>query len=77
MSVVEWRPSQTERGNAMPTLWTILPDPEKSHLIQLIPTATIITVVVETVSTTTECPVCGRFSHRVHSQYLRLVADVP
>lgn len=61
----------------MPAPWTILPDPDRLHLIYLTATETAITAVVETVSTSAACPVCGGASSRVHSRYVRSVADMP
>jgi len=56
---------------------SILPDPEQLHLIHLTATAQEITAVVETSTARTACPLCGRSSSRVHSRYVRSVADVP
>ncbi|MGZ3678869.1 MAG: ISL3 family transposase [Ktedonobacterales bacterium] len=61
----------------MPTQWTILPDPDRLHLIRLTATAATITAVVETVAASACCPLCGRPASRVHSRYVRSVADVP
>lgn len=61
----------------MPTPWTILPDPNRLHLIYLTMTEMAITAVVEPVSASAACPVCGEPSSRVHSRYVRSVADVP
>jgi transposase len=56
---------------------TILPDPERLHLIHLVATGAEITAVVATTAVRAVCPLCGRSSSRVHSQYVRAVADVP
>lgn len=56
---------------------TILPDPEQLHLIHLAATATEITAVVSTTAASAPCPLCGHSSRRVHSRYVRSVADVP
>ena len=59
---------------------TILPDPTQLHLLHLLhlsATATEITAAVQTAASSAPCPLCGRFSRRVHSRYVRSVADVP
>ena len=56
---------------------TILPDPERLHLIRLVGTPAAITAVVEMSTGCASCALCGRVSRRVHSRYLRSVADVP
>jgi transposase len=56
---------------------TILPGPERLHLIHLMATGAEITAVVETTAARAACPLCGRWSSRVHSQYVRAVADIP
>ncbi len=56
---------------------TILPDPKRLHLIHLMAIETEIAAVVETSSASVPCPLCGRSSSRVHSRYVRSVADVP
>jgi transposase len=61
----------------MPIPWTILPDTDRLQLIPLTTTTTAITAVVETVSASAACPLCGQPSSHVHSRYVRSVADVP
>jgi transposase len=56
---------------------SILPDPDQLHLIHLTATAKEITAVVETSAARVPCPLCSRMSDRVHSRYVRSVADVP
>jgi len=60
---------------AMPA--AILPSAHQLHLCHLEATATEITAVVETTAAAASCPLCGRLSRRVHSRYVRSVADVP
>lgn len=56
---------------------TILPGPHQVALRRLEATTTEITAVVQTTAVSASCPLCGRSSHRVHSRYVRSVADVP
>lgn len=56
---------------------TILPDPARLRLSHLATTATAITAVVSTTTASAACPLCGRLAVRVHSRYIRSVADVP
>jgi transposase len=56
---------------------TILPDPARLRLSHLATTATAITAVVSTTTASAPCPLCGRLAVRVHSRYIRSVADVP
>ncbi len=56
---------------------SILPNPEQLHLVHLAATAQEITAVVETITASVPCPLCGRMSGRVHSRYIRSVADLP
>jgi transposase len=55
----------------------ILPSAHQLYLRHLEATATEITAVVETTAASASCPLCGRPSRRVHSRYVRTVADVP
>ncbi len=62
----------------MPTQWTtILPDPDRLHLIRLTATEAAIAAIVTTVAAYACCPLCGQPSSHVHSRYVRSVADVP
>jgi transposase len=56
-----------------------LPDPLPPHLDawQLDHTATLLTLHVTSTQRGVTCPVCAVFTHRVHSGYTRLLADLP
>ena len=56
---------------------TLLPDPKQVELVRLVPSATCITVVVRSYASSAACPGCGATSARVHSRYMRQVADLP
>ncbi len=56
---------------------TLLPDPTCLHLRLLDASETAIQAVVATTSEEAECPVCHRRSARIHSRYVRQVADLP
>src|SRR5689334_23056239 len=56
---------------------TILPDPGRLHLLQLGADALTITAEVIPVATAARCPRCDQLSARVHSRYVRTVADLP
>src|SRR5690349_18875364 len=56
---------------------TLLPDPTCLHLKLLDASNTAITAVVTTTSEEAECPLCRRWSARIHSRYVRSVADLP
>jgi transposase len=56
---------------------TLLPDPTCLHLKLLDTSETAITAVVTTTSENAECPLCRRLSARIHSRYVRAVADLP
>src|SRR5258708_3428892 len=56
---------------------TLLPDPACLHLKLIDASEEAITVVVTTTSSETECPLCHRRSARIHSRYVRQVADLP
>lgn len=56
---------------------TLLPDPDCLHLKLLDASDTAITAVVTTCSPEAECPLCHRGSERIHSRYMRTVADLP
>ena len=56
---------------------TLLPDPTCLHLKLLDGSYTAITAVVATTSEEAECPLCYGRSARIHSHYVRSVADLP
>jgi transposase len=56
---------------------TLLPDPTCLHLKLLDASSAAITAVVTTISEEAECPLCRRCSARIHSHYVRHVADLP
>ena len=56
---------------------TLLPDPTCLHLNLLDASEAAITAVVTTTSKEAECPLCHWRSVRIHSRYVREVADLP
>lgn len=56
---------------------TLLPDPACLHLKLIDASEEAITVVVTTTSEETQCPLCHERSARIHSRYVRNVADIP
>lgn len=56
---------------------TLLPDPTRLHLKLLDASEAAITAIVTTIAEEAECPLCHRCSARVHSRYVRSVADLP
>ncbi len=56
---------------------TLLPDPTCLHLRLLDASETMITAVVATISQEAACPLCHHCSTRIHSRYVRQVADLP
>lgn len=56
---------------------TLLPDPTCLHLQLLDASATTITLHVSTTAPEAACPLFQRCSDRVHSRYVRQVADLP
>lgn len=56
---------------------TLLADPEAIRLDCIRPSPSAITLVVRTIAPLALCPRCQRRSSRVHSCYLRRVADLP
>ncbi len=56
---------------------TLLPDPTCLHLQLIDASEAAITVVVTTTSEEAECPLCHGRSARIHSRYVRAVADLP
>jgi transposase len=58
-------------------LSTLLADPSAIHLEQIIQHPSSLTLVVKATRTEVDCPRCHRPSTRVHSYYIRKVADPP
>lgn len=56
---------------------TLLADPSRLRLVRIVSSATSLTLVVRTTGPTAACPICGVVSDRVHSRYVRSVADLP
>jgi transposase len=56
---------------------TLLADPAALRLDSIRPTPGAITLVVKTTVPAAECPRCHRGAARIHSRYLRRVADLP
>jgi len=56
---------------------TLIPDPTQVELVRLAAPASEIRAVVRAHTTSSRCPVCGLPSARVHSRYVRQVADLP
>jgi len=56
---------------------TLLPDPTCLHLNLLEASDTAITAIVTTTSPEAECPLCHGRTARIHSRYVRQVADLP
>ncbi len=56
---------------------TLLPDPTCLHLRLLDASTSTITAIVTTTSSEAACPLCHRPSMRIHSRYVRQVADLP
>ena len=69
----EWMEGN-QRAMAKPTL---LPDPACLRLKLLDASNIAITAIVTTISPEAECPLCHWRSERVHSRYVRQVADLP
>lgn len=55
---------------------TLFPDPTCLHLRLLDASETTIRAVVATTAREAACPVCRRPSDRIHSRYVRLIADL-
>jgi transposase len=55
----------------------LLPDPAELRLDHVISESQSITIVVATARPTASCPACQRPSARVHSRYVRSLADLP
>jgi transposase len=56
---------------------TILPDPTSLHLLQLEAEGKVITATMQTTAPEVQCPQCASRSMRVHSRYVRQLADLP
>ena len=56
---------------------TILPDPEHLRLLGVVGDAEGIVATVAAMALTSVCPQCGYPSRRIHSHYVRRVADLP
>ena len=56
---------------------TLLPDPTCLHLLQLEAEGKVITATVTTTSKEARCPLCACSSDKVHSRYIRVLADLP
>ena len=61
----------------MPGTRTILPDTETLKLCHVRDSGEGITLVARTTSAEVRCPICGTLSRRVHSRYVRTLADLP
>ncbi len=56
---------------------TLLVDPEALRLDCIRPSLSAISLIMRTTATQAACPRCHRTSSRVHSRYMRTVADLP
>jgi transposase len=56
---------------------TLLADPTCLRFERIISSAVSLTLVVRATAPTAACPRCGTVSRRVHSRYVRTVADLP
>jgi transposase len=56
---------------------TLLADPTCLRLERVLSSTALITLVVRTTATSVACPRCSTASRRVHSHYVRTVADLP
>ena len=56
---------------------TILPDPQHLRLLGLVSDDRGIVATVAAIAVTSVCPQCGHPSRRIHSHYVRHVADLP
>jgi len=56
---------------------SLIPDPTQLRLHCLTATDTVITVTACTKASEARCPLCTQPSTRVHSRYLRTLADLP
>jgi transposase len=55
---------------------TLLADPTCLRLERIVSSAISLTLVVRTTGPTATCPSCGVMSERIHSRYVRRVADL-
>src|SRR5215472_7000131 len=55
----------------------LLPGFERLHLAQMTASSHDITMVFRTTALSALCPLCAQPSRRVHSRYLRILADLP
>lgn len=58
-------------------LATILADPDSIHLDYIRPSLNLITLVVRCSARLAHCPRCQEPSARIHSRYIRTIADLP
>ncbi len=56
---------------------SLLPDPDRLHLLSLAADEEGITLTARTCSDVACCPLCGQPSSRIHSRYRRILADLP
>jgi transposase len=56
---------------------TILPDPKAVRLMLVRPSDHLITLVIKTIAKSSLCPCCQSPSSRIHSRYVRTLADLP
>ncbi len=61
----------------MPDARTILPDTQVLKLLYVCASGQSVTLAARTTSAEACCPVCGMLSRRVHSRYVRTLADLP
>lgn len=61
----------------MPDTQTILPDTEMLKLLYVGASGESITLTARTASAKVRCLVCATLSRRVHSRYVRTLADLP
>lgn len=54
-----------------------LPDPTSLHLLHIETEGNVITMVVRTTACEAKCSLCENTSTKVHSRYMRLLADLP
>ncbi len=59
------------------SLHSLLPAPDRLHLLSLAADGEEITLTARTCSEVTCCPLCGQPSARVHSRYRHILADLP
>jgi transposase len=55
----------------------VLPIPRSLHIEALLLDEDGLTILASTVATDVPCPRCGQLAHRVHSRYVRTLADLP